>query len=103
MKNEAEHIDKPQGNGVLPCVSGSIMPKVKYRDLKAEFVAIQNDAIGKPLTMVLMQELDYKYRDLFEYFGLRDLQYRLTKGNESIQFTPIRPIDELAIAGILGL
>jgi hypothetical protein len=23
MKNEAEKIDKPQGNGVLPCVSGS--------------------------------------------------------------------------------
>lgn len=24
MQNEAENIDKPQGNGVLPCVSGSV-------------------------------------------------------------------------------
>ena len=24
MKNEAEKIDKPQGNGVLPCVSNSL-------------------------------------------------------------------------------
>ena len=25
MKNEAEKIDKPQGNGVLPCVSVSLL------------------------------------------------------------------------------
>jgi hypothetical protein len=27
MKNEAENIDKPQGNRVLPCVSGSALPE----------------------------------------------------------------------------
>ena len=27
MKNEAENIDKPQGNGVLPCVSNSLLDK----------------------------------------------------------------------------
>lgn len=30
MKNEAENIDNQQGNGVLPCVSGSLhLPKMK--------------------------------------------------------------------------
>jgi len=31
MKNEAKNIDKPQGNGVLPCVSVSLLANLlKY-------------------------------------------------------------------------
>jgi len=77
--------------------------KIKIRELKTEFIAIQEEAIGKPMTMVLMQELQYKFQELFDYFLLRDLQWRLTKGEDTIVFTPIRVIDQYAINGILAL
>lgn len=32
MKNEAEKIDNQQGNGVLPCVSGSVLSDEEMRE-----------------------------------------------------------------------
>lgn len=86
----------------ISVVSGSIF-EVQYRDLKTEFFAIQNDYIGKPLTMVLMEEINSRYYNLFNHFDLRDLQWRLTRGENSIIFTPIRAIDQYAVNGILAL
>jgi len=39
MKNEAEKIDKPQGNGVLPCVSGStlIREHCRFKDAPCNY------------------------------------------------------------------
>jgi hypothetical protein len=47
MKNEAEKIDNPQGNGVLPCVSGSSIvipkPKLKFEALDNISIIGEND------------------------------------------------------------
>lgn len=100
MTNFAKHYHTEQCT--IPVVSGSIF-EVQYRDLKTEFLAIQNDYIGKPLTMVLMEEINSRYYNLFNHFDLRDLQWRLTRGVNSIIFTPIRAIDQYAVNGILAL
>ena len=86
----------------ISVVSGSIFD-VQYRDLKTEFLAIQNDYLGKPLTMIMMEEISSRYHNLFHHFDLRDLQWRLSRGENSIIFTPIRAIDQYAINGILAL
>lgn len=103
MNKREQHLnsaEKPKlGTSVVSC---SIF-EVQYRDLKTEFLAIQNDYIGKPLTMVLMEEINSRYYNLFNHFDLRDLQWRLTRGENSIIFTPIRVIDQYAVNGILAL
>jgi hypothetical protein len=44
MKNEAEMIDKPQGNGVLPCVSGCfIVSNEKTPDVCEHYKVIYTD------------------------------------------------------------
>lgn len=50
-----------------------------------------------------MEEINNRYHNLFNHFDLRDLQWRLTRGENSIIFTPIRGIDQYAINGILAL
>ena len=74
-----------------------------YRDLKTEFNAIQSDYIGSKITPILIQEIDYRYKELFTHFGLEDLQYRITKKEKTIVFIPIRLIDQYAIYGIITL
>lgn len=103
MKLENENLNEPQKPQLnIDVVSGSIF-KVQCRDLKTEFLAIQNNFIGKPLTMVMMEEISSRYHNLFNRFNLRDLQWRLTRCENSIIFTPIRAIDQYAINGILAL
>ena len=46
MKNEAEKIDKLQGNGVLPCVSGSL-PSVDEAGVMAVKIS---EMVEPPLT-----------------------------------------------------
>ena len=49
MKNEAENIDKPQGNGVLPCVSGSVLcPKCGSRNYEEYEELMYENGIGDP-------------------------------------------------------
>lgn len=86
----------------ISVVNGSRF-EVQYRDLKTDFFAIQNDFVGKPLTMVMMEEINMRYHNLFNHFDLLDLQWRLTRSENSIIFTPIRAIDQYAINGILAL
>ena len=73
----------------------------KPKDLKTELLSIQNSYIGKPMTKMIMYEIDTKYRILFDQFGLNDLQYTLIKSENSIKLAPLRPIDQYAINGIL--
>lgn len=75
--------------------------KIKNIDLKTEFLAIQENAKNKPLTKVLIEEIDYKYKELLRSFGLEDLRYKIKQSKQSIIFIPIRPIDKYAVAGIL--
>ena len=51
--NEAKKIDKPQGNGVLPCVSKSALDVIKYIENDAEIaIPIERffDALGNHIT-----------------------------------------------------
>ena len=103
MNKEEQNLDNAQKHKLdIPVVKGSIF-EVQYRDLKTEFLAIQNDYVGKPSTMMVMEEMNNRYHNLFNHFDLRDLQWRLTRGENSIIFTPIRTIDQYAINGILAL
>jgi hypothetical protein len=102
MKKE-QNSQEPQSIKLgIPNVIGSAYG-IQYRDLKTEFLAIQNDFVGKPLTIVIMEEINSRYQNLFNHFGLRDLQWRLIRGENSVVFTPIRAIDQYAINGILSL
>jgi hypothetical protein len=76
--------------------------KIEIRNLKSEFLGINDYYIGKPLTMVLMEEINNRYYDLFESFDLRDLQWRLIKHENKVEFLPIRPIDKYTINGIIN-
>ena len=102
MKKANKNAETKQYN--KPIVIGIVMPKVEYQDLKTEFNAIQNHYIGldMEITRVLLEEIDCRYKDLFIHFGLKDLQYRITKVEQSIMFTPIRLIDQYAIHGIMA-
>lgn len=103
MNKEEQNLNNPEKPKLgISGVSGSIF-EVQYRDLKTEFIAIQNDYVGKQLTMVVMEEINNRYHNLFNHFDLRDLQWRLIRGENSITFTPIRAIDQYAINGILAL
>lgn len=89
-------------HNAIVSTSNGIQFDVKHRDLKTEFLAIQNYYIDKPLTEFVMDEMNKRYFDLFNHFDLRDLEWKLIKyGNTSV-FTPIRTIDKLAINGILS-
>ncbi len=58
MKNEAENIDKPQGNGVLPCVIGGLSSSRNFsEDFKDENGCYQNECRLCHKTF-----LGYKYR-----------------------------------------
>lgn len=74
---------------------------VQYLDLKTEFLKIQTDSIGKPLTASTIEGIKRKYYELFNHFGLQDLQWTLIECENSIVLTPIRVIDEYTIKGIL--
>jgi len=103
MNKEEQNLDNAEKPKLgISVVSGSIF-EVQYSDLKTEFIAIQNDYVGKPLTMVVVEEINIRYHNLFNHFDLRDLQWRLTRDGNSIIFTPIRSIDQYAINGILAL
>lgn len=80
-----------------------IIPKAEYKDLKSEFFAIADYARGKALTKAFKEEIYYKYKDLFDHFNLRDLQFKLIVEKDDLQFKPIRAIDEYAIKGILEI
>jgi len=77
----------------------------KVVELREELIKIQNNFIFKPLTKEILEKLDYSYKELFKSFGLEDLQYTLKyrEGRQIIDFIPMRPIDEYAIAAILEL
>ena len=102
MNKEEQSLNNAEKFRLGIVVSGNVF-EVQYRDLKTELLAIQNDCIGKPLTMVVMEEINSRFYNLFNYFDLKDLQWRLTKGKNSIIFTPIRTIDQYAINGILAM
>jgi hypothetical protein len=60
MKNEAEKIDKPQGNGVLPCVSGSLswiekdrLAGIRLNEMRA--LAVDNSILYEVSSKVLRQ------------------------------------------------
>lgn len=72
-------------------------------DLKTEFLEIQHYYVGKQLTRVMMEEINYRYSDLFARFGLPELQWELSSKDGVISFTPIRPIDKYAICGMLNI
>lgn len=62
MKNEAEKIDKQQGNGVLPCVSGSLSIDdckwlIFYGQNKDKTIDIRSEEKG---------ELDYAISNMFQ-------------------------------------
>ena len=62
MKNEAEKIDNQQGNGVLPCVSGSFSAEdvkwlIMYGYNKDKTIDIRNEDKG---------ELDYAISNMFQ-------------------------------------
>ena len=80
----------------------SKIPKVEIITLKEEFLAIQKDALYKPLTKVLIQELIYKYEELFAIYGLNDLRWTLTTRENEIEFVPLREIDKYALIGIMN-
>lgn len=76
--------------------------KPKYRDLKTEFLEIKDGFTGRPITLMLLDEINNRYYDLFHHFNLSDLQWRITNNENSIQFSPIRAIDHYAINGIIN-
>lgn len=76
---------------------------MKIIELKNKFTELR--FINKPFTTEIIEEIRQEFENLFIYFDLEDLQWRLTGNPETgiISFTPIRKIDELAVRGIISL
>ena len=64
MKNEAEKSDKPQGNGVLPCVSGSYSaPFCKACKYWTVIDVLGGDYCTKIKECVASPKPEYKHKD----------------------------------------
>ena len=71
MTNEVENIDKPQGNGVLPCVSGSLPSFADWIELNK--IPVVGHCKRNIKTYYLYNESIYNTDELFdEYFHSND-------------------------------
>lgn len=73
--------------------------------LKEKFIYIGEKRKGLSLTRALLESLHYEYDAFFKENDLEDLRYKIDcdEYNNTIQFTPIRKIDKLAIRGLLSM
>lgn len=75
-------------------------------NIKQEFILIQTKYLQSTPNGETMREMYIEYENLFLKSGLKDLQFEIIipKENPCIMVMhPIRPIDKLAIRGILNL
>lgn len=77
----------------------------KDRNLKKDFIEIQNDLLFKQMTRVELENAQRRLRDLFDYFGLENLEFILRKDlpKQRVIIKPIGKLAEYAILGILNL
>ena len=75
------------------------------RDLREEFLNIKEKFLYETCTRQLLEEMNYHYSSIFRDNGLEDLRFKLEYNDKynGVNFIPIRPIDKLAIEGILAM
>jgi len=82
--------------------NNNIEPEMTFKE---KFIYIGEKRKDLILTRVLLEDLHNEYDLFFKENDLEDLRYKIDCDihNNTIQFTPIRKIDKLAIRGILSL